>query len=100
MVKVPARTIMIMHISRGDYPLFLAGLPRDARLPRDYEQWYQATVLQHKAHRESGSLTHRVLVRWDDFESYTRQLGAKPSYSLLEAFVRLIGKSEKKADQE
>ena len=72
------RTIIVPHLLREEYPLFLAGMPKDGRLPRSYEEWYKEAVSAHKSLRAAGCDSERVMVRWDEFKLYADRMRLQP----------------------
>src|SRR4051812_20383343 len=87
MDKMPTRTVVVFHLRREEYPLFLAFVQPDPRLPADYGDWYKANARSERAHRFSGLNVRQVTVRYYDFNQYVRKIKLAPSYALLQAYA-------------
>jgi len=97
MDRMPSRTtIYVVHILPEEYPLFRAGLPRDTRLPVNYEEWYQATLRTHKIHRAAALDTKPVTVHWDDLVEYARRIRLPVTYALMTTFAIAQGHNHRR----
>jgi hypothetical protein len=94
MERLDLQPVYIIHIPRQEYDLFRNGLPEDLRLPPNYEDWEQATLATHRAHRKAGRDTVSVIVHWDDFFAQSVRKHMKPSYAFLTAYATSKGRKD------
>src|SRR4051812_11825132 len=59
-----AAGVVMFHIKRAEYPLFLAYLQPDSRLLTGYEAWYKDSARTEQVHRGAGTDVTRVTVRY------------------------------------
>jgi hypothetical protein len=83
----PHAAVRVVHILQHEYPLFLAGLIPDRRLPGTYEEWQRESTNVHKFHRAARFNTERVTILWADFSAYVTRIGQKPRYALLSTYA-------------
>jgi len=82
------------HLLAEEYPAFLEFMPRDARLPARYEDWYEQFAKEDEVHRRAGMRTKDVVVRHEELQAFLKRVQVRPSYAALEAYAAFIGRKE------
>lgn len=79
--------VYVAHISREEYPLFVAGMPPDPHLPPTYDEWMRKALLRHAAGQAAGRDSVPVHVTWDELRLHAWRVKRQPTYDLLTVYA-------------